>query len=176
MLLSYLTTFSRIIIGFAFAISFISKVSDVSAFEYTIKSFDLLPKKLHRIAALLFLSGELSITLLLVIGSKFLIVGFGLAIVLLIAFSIAMISVLVRNIRTSCNCFGLTEKAVSIFDVWRNASFFLFTLVGLLALSTSTSQQTSLAPAEFSLLSVIAIMFVTVLINFEDIVQLFKQA
>lgn len=148
MILLYVLTFCRIVIGLAFWYSFLRKMMNIPVFEQTITQFNILPKHFSRAIALLFLSGEFIVALLVTIGGPFLKPGFYFSIFLLILFCLALISVLRRNIRTSCNCFGSTQKTVSAIEVWRNVGFIMCAFIGCIILARSNNGQEYLNPAE----------------------------
>lgn len=102
--------FSRAVLCTAFVLSFSGKVRNVPAFVVTIHRFQLLPRSLAKAAATVFLITELLIILLLA-GGVFLIVGFGIAVVLLLLFTGALAGVLHRKQVVSCNCFGATKSS-----------------------------------------------------------------
>lgn len=80
--------------------------------------------------ALFFLSGEFAVVVLLFMGGQLLPLAFGLALLLLAAFTVALVSVLVRHIQTTCNCFGNSQKPVTYSDVWRNVGLSSVIAVG----------------------------------------------
>jgi len=116
----YLLAFCRIVIGLVFTLSFWGKIRHLPQFRQTIMQFGLFPARLNDIAAAVLLGGELAIVLSVAIGDRLLVVGFVLAIVLLLIFCGALLFVLIRKIRTTCNCFGIGENLVSVVDIWRN--------------------------------------------------------
>lgn len=82
--------FSRAVLCTAFVLSFSGKVRNVPAFVTTIGRFQLLPHSLNKPAAIVFLTAELLIILSLSSG-LFLIVGFAMAVALLLLFTSALI-------------------------------------------------------------------------------------
>lgn len=162
MALSYLLAFCRTAIGLTFALSFVIKVKDVSQFAETIDNFDLLPRQFARIVAVLFLSGEATVVLFLILGGQFLAPAFALAGLLLLLFSLALLSALRRNIETPCNCFGTGEKPITYYDVGRNAGFMTCSLLGwwLAGQAPITAPQPTWA--EMALLAFLAALFVMV--------------
>lgn len=175
MALSYLLTFCRIAIGLAFAVALVAEAKDVARFAETIGDFDLLPGQFARIAAVLFLSGEATVVLLLILDGHFLSLAFALAGLLLFVFTLALLSVLARNIQTSCNCFGTSEKPLTYYDVWRNAGLILLATAGL-AMSETTGALPSLAFIELLFVFIIAAVFVLLWSNLSEIVALFQAA
>ena len=129
-MLPYLLTFSRVALGLLFAYAFLAKVRDVAQFAAAVGRFELLPRRWVKTAALLFLAGELAVILLLLTGGSWLPLGFGLAALLLLLFTLALLSALRRNIQTSCSCFGTSDKPLTYYDVWRNAGFIACSLLG----------------------------------------------
>lgn len=171
----YLLAFCRLAIGLVFGISFLTKARHLTAFEQTIARFALLPKRFSRPLAYLFLGGELLVVVLVALGGPVLAAAFGLAIVLLLLFSGALVSVLRRQIHTSCNCFGASEKPVAASDVWRNAGLLLCAILGCAAVSGTYSEQGRLSLAEWGVIGLGATAFVAILLNMRDILQLIGQ-
>lgn len=170
----YLLPFCRIAIGLVFLLSFVGKMTNVQQFTQTIANFSVLPQRFSRAAALLFLMSEGVVIVLLAIGRKLLPFGFALAAIMLLVFCAALISVLTRNINTSCNCFGASEAPVSKIDVWRNIGFILVALVGLLTTLPSAAIAATLNITEFVLIGMVAATFIAIWINLSEIVQLFQ--
>ncbi len=126
----YLLTFCRAAVTMLFAYSFATKVGELPQFAQTISNFKLLPKHWSQRIARFFLTVELAIVMLLVIGGSLMPLAFGLALLLLVVFTIALISVLARHIQTACNCFGSSQKSVTYADVWRNVGLSSVIAVG----------------------------------------------
>lgn len=172
MILTYLLTFCRLVIGLAFALSFVGKLRDVAQFAETIRNFDLLPKQLTRTAAVLFLTGEAVVVLFMVLGDRLLPVVFTLAGLLLLLFTLALLSALRRNIETSCNCFGASEKPLTYYDIWRNVGFMACSLLGLgLAAQLPVTTQPS-NWSELALLGFFAAVFVILWTQFSELATL----
>lgn len=175
MIALYTLAFCRIVIGLVFGYSFLRKVVNIPAFEQTILEFHILPKNFSRITALLFLSSEFVIALLITVGGPLLGPGFFMSIFLLFLLCSVLISLLHRNIRSSCNCFGSTQKPVSVIEVWRNIGFISCAVVGCGVLAASNNGQGHLGPFEWSLIGLGAAVCVVICIQLGEIVQLFRQ-
>jgi len=173
-LLGLFLTFCRVVIGVIFAFSFLSKMGNVVAFETTIINFRLLPKYFSKVAAVLFLLGEFIVTVCMAIGGKLLSLGFSLAVFLLVVFSIALVTVLVRKIQTSCNCFGTNSKAISYYDVARNAGFVGCAISGWGVLSMSSTMPATLNLPELALVGFVAVTFIVIWMHLAEIVDLFR--
>ena len=143
MFLLYLQIFCRVVIGLVFTISFLGKAFHLSSFQRSILAFNILPARFSRPAALLFLSGEGAVVILVGVGGSLLGLAFVLAILLLLVFSCALLSVLIRKLQTSCNCFGPTEKQVSSADIWRNIGFLLCASSGFCTVVVIRNNQAS---------------------------------
>lgn len=102
----YLQAFCRIFLGLIFLLSSVSKLRDMMGFRRTINNFQILPPQFNHFVAWLFMGSEIIVVILLVIGGPTLLYGFLLAASLLIVFSLALVSVLIRKLSTSCHCFG----------------------------------------------------------------------
>lgn len=165
--------FCRFTLGLAFLMAFTGKVRDVQSFRHTIIGFRLLPAKLSTATALLILSSELGIITCMMLGSAFLLPGFLLALALLLVFSGALASVIVRKQRLSCNCFGASSQLVTPVDLWRNAGLGLCAVGGCGAQSWS-SQAQPLGLMEWLLVALVATIFVLLWTQLSSLVQLFR--
>jgi hypothetical protein len=175
MMLPYLLTFCRLVIGLTFALSFVSKMRDVGQFTETIRKFDLLPRRWAGPAALLFLGGEAAVVALLILGGRLLPLAFGLATLLLVLFTLALLSALRRGLETSCHCFGASEKPLTYYDVGRNAGFILLAATGL-GMAGATNAMPSLAFIEHLFIFIIAAVFVLLWTNLREIAALLQAA
>lgn len=140
MVTSLLLAFCRLVLGFVFVLSLGGKLRNVRAFRQTILTFRLLPEWLVGTATLLFLGSEFLVVLGSILGGRFLFPTFLLAALLLILFSAAIASVLVRQIRTSCHCFGKSSKPVAVADLWRNSGLLCCALGGCVLLFWSPQE------------------------------------
>ena len=115
----------------------------------------------------------MTVLVLFVLGGKLLLPGLLLALLLLLTFSGALISVLARRIQTSCNCFGSGEKQVTQVDIWRNAVLVLCTCGGCILALQGTEQW---QPGVFTWLLIggVATVFVLIASSFDDIVRLLR--
>jgi hypothetical protein len=171
----YLLAFCRVATGLVFAISSLSKARNIAQFQQAIFDFHLFSRRLSNLAALLFLCGEFAVVLLIAIGGPLLLPGFALAMLLLCIFCAALASVLVRKLHTSCNCFGASEKPVTLADIWRNVGFLLCVGGGCEALIWMRGVQGSLEWMAWLLIALGAGVFVTIWIQLGEIVQFFRQ-
>ncbi|MDH5506770.1 MAG: hypothetical protein OEZ02_06080 [Anaerolineae bacterium] len=170
---NYMLVFCRVTTALVFLYSASGKGLDIHSFEHAVANFQLLPPKLHRLAAWCFLAGEILVIWLVARGGQFLVWGFGLAALLLLVFSAALASVLVRKITAACNCFGASEKPVTGYDLWRNGGFVACALLGLGA-STNGAAQANLQLAEVGLVGLVAAVFVVMWVNLGEIAQIFR--
>lgn len=169
----YILAFCRVVTGLVFAFSSLSKARDLSRFRQAILNFALLPERLSGLAALLFLAGEFIVVLFVAIGGPFLLAGFLLAALLLLVFCAALASVLVRKLPISCNCFGASQKPVTIMNIGRNLGFLLCTVGGCALLGWTQGRRESLGGIEWLLIGLGATVFVLIWIQLEEIAQLF---
>lgn len=160
--------FCRLTVAFLFVFSSYRKLLALQDFAVTIGDFKLLPRRWSKTVAWLFLGAEMTIVLCVLLGGYLLAPGFLLATVLLIVFSLALLTALKRHISMSCNCFGRTERPISRYDVARNMLLILWSLVGLF-LARDVSQQLTWDTA--LLLALMSLVFVLCATNLEDIVE-----
>jgi len=171
MIWSYVLAFCRVAIGLLFLFSGMGKLRDLSQFQQTITNFRLLPAQMSYPTSLLFVSAEVAVVPLVALGGRFLLPGFLLALLLLLIFVGALISVLLRKIQTPCNCFGSNEKSVTQADIWRDTVFLLCALGGsVLTLGRMGREQLELLT--WLLIAGMAIIFVLTASFLDDIVQL----
>lgn len=173
MVQTYLLTFCQVAIGLAFVISSGSKVRNIARFQEAIAQFGILPPQIHKLAALLFLGGEVTVVILLVIGDQWLLFGFTLALFLLLIFSIALGSVIRREIKVSCHCFGTSTRPATRIDLWRNGGFLLCSGAGLGAVLWNGGSLRPLGLLEYLFVGVGAATFVILNIELGEVVQLF---
>lgn len=173
MIWSYILAFCRVAIGLVFLFSSVGKLRNISQFQQTITNFRLLPARMSYPTTLCFVSAEVAVVLLVASGGSLLLPGFLLALILMLIFGGALISVLMRQIQTSCNCFGSSEKPVTQADIWRNAAFALCALGGS-ALTIGRMGLEQLELLTWLLIGGMAIIFVLTATFLDDIIQLFQ--
>ncbi|SRR5581483_3348967 len=173
MITLYITAFCHIVIGLVFLFSSVSKAVRLAQFKQTITDFHVLPSKLSSLTAFLLLLGEFSVVILMAIGGDLLLPGFILASTLLIIFCSALVSVLLRRLHTSCNCFGINNKPVTVSDLWRNLGFVSCALGGCIVQTWLPSTREILGGLEWILISSTALIFVMIWIQLGEITQLF---
>lgn len=167
----YLQLFSRFVLIITFLLSSSGKARDFQGYEQVLKNFQLIPYALVRLVALLVLVSEILVVLFLLIGGVWLQVGFFLAFLIMLIFSIAMVFVLARRIETSCNCFGTSGKIVSQLNLWRNAGFII---CGMAGLASSSEPVTNLTIIELGLTTLVSILFVVIWVNLEEVITLLR--
>lgn len=167
---AYLLTFCKIVVGTIFTIASFLKLKSFTQYVNTINDFHLLPKSLTQLAAVLILTCEMLTVLLLF---KWLLVAFWLASGLLVIFSIALASVLFRNIQTACNCFGSSQHLISPADLWRNFGFLLCTGVGSW-LATKPEATVPIEALDLSIVGFMALAFVLLWMQLSEIYRLFQ--
>jgi hypothetical protein len=143
-------------------------------FKHTIQRFQVLPNWLVGPFSWLFVGCELIVVTLIVLGGTSLGLGFAIAVFLLSIFSVALISVLARKIQTSCNCFGSKEKVISPADLGRNVVFIVCALGGWQLYSNAYGNLINPNPMELSLIGLTGLAFVMIVINLNEIAQVFK--
>lgn len=176
MLAWYILIFCRVVTGLVFACSGISKARDLAQFKQAILDFRLLPAQVSGPVAILFLCGEFAVVLFVATGGPLLFYGFILAGFLLCIFCIALASVLVRKMRTSCNCFGASDRPVTSTDLWRNAGFILCAVGGCGASLWARGVRENPGVVESLLVALGALVFVLIWVQLGEIAQLFRQS
>ena len=172
---TYLSFFSRIVIITIFSISSWGKFTAPQEFEAAIVDFRIVSPKLAKPLAFLFMIIEPVIVLLLLFKQT-LSVGFLSAAFLLVVFTVALIAVIVRQLRIPCNCFGRNAKVVSWFDVSRNAILLTCALLGFISIRSVYTAPQKLGITDQSLLFFIAIAFAVLILNIEILVLSLKSS
>jgi hypothetical protein len=170
--MSYLLTFFRFVIGFVFVIAWVGKVRDIPAFVQAIDQFRFFPPRFSKPLAVLYLLGEFGTIVAMLIGGGFLKWGFLLATLMFLSFSIALTSVILRKIKTSCNCFGPDQKDIGFGHVLRSLGFMLCGVGGGLMLSFHHGPLEPVGVLYQVFIGIFSVAFVIVWMNIEDILQL----
>jgi hypothetical protein len=162
-------------LGTVFAISLAGKMINLAAFEEAVENFRILPIWLIPPAITVFLLGELGVVVLLLWGRELLLIGFILAVTLLAVFTVALISVLVRDIQTTCNCFGVKPREpVSVYDVIRNIGLIACGVWGIATLLTTRSLPPSLSWLEWGFITLTAVGIALLWLNLNDILKIIR--
>lgn len=162
----------RVSIALVFALSARGKARDMAGFEAAIGDFRVFPRGWSRMVARGVVGAELAVVVSMSIGGRVLLVGFLLAGGLLTVFSVALMSVLRRNLRVACNCFGPTERRVSPYDVARNA---LLIGCGAVGIWTFGASVTTLPVLETVLACAVAASLAVLLTNLADVVETLRR-
>ena len=170
-MLPYLFLLSKTILIIIFGLALINKFLDISRFEEAIRKFEIVPSQYIKLSAIFILIVEALTILLLVSGQN--LWGFNLAISTLFVFSIILVSVLRRGLQISCNCFGASEKSVSIYDIVRNFSLIILSLIGILT-SLYLKSPPSINLIERILFGVVALIIVLIFVNLQDLVRVIR--
>lgn len=171
----YALTFSRIALGLVFAASSIGKLRDLPAFERTIENFRVLPRRLVRICAYIFMGGEIAVLALMILGGKsLLLAGFLTAALLLSAFCIALFTVLIRRLQVPCNCFGSSQRPASPADIWRNVGFLACATLGVTSLTALPDAAVKMSLGETGLLGMMALVFVALSVSLGEVLEVFR--
>lgn len=110
---TYVVLFARVVLGVLFIVASVNKVSDPNAFAASIDSYKLLLHNASLVAATVLPWMELICGVLLVLGVFHR--GAGLLLFgLLVVFTVAVVSALVRGLDISCGCFTQDPNAAKI--------------------------------------------------------------
>jgi hypothetical protein len=164
-----LVVFFRWTIGLTFAISAIGKATATGSFREAVAAFGVTPRRLNSAIVVATICAEGLIVVLVAVGSVFVVGGFGLALVLLAFFSAVLARALMRKVRTSCNCFGRSQRNVTWYDVVRNGVLGLCSAGGLWCYGPATGH---LAIADDLELGLIAAGLMIIVTHLGDIVEL----
>lgn len=170
MIYAHLSIFIKATMGIVFFISAFTKLRDFQQFVKTVQDFRLLPTQLVLPSAALFLMAEVVVVGLLYFYP---LVALLLALFLLITFSLALASVLLRNIKTNCNCFGTSSQIISPLDLIRNGGLIFCTLCGIWIGSQPNIGQLP-SPLYTCILGFGALAFVLIWMQIGEIIRLFQ--
>jgi hypothetical protein len=173
-LLPYALLFSRTAVGLVFALSLVGKLRDLPAFARAVADFQILPGRLVPAAAGFIVAAELAVVGLMLLGGPFLAAGFGVALGLLLLFSAVIALALHHGLQTPCHCFGASTRIVSRSDLWRNAGFVAFSLLGFTAALTVSGEPGRLHMSEFAVISLMAMVLVIVWARMGELVELLR--
>jgi uncharacterized membrane protein YphA (DoxX/SURF4 family) len=168
----YALTFSRIALGLVFAASSIGKLRDFPVFARTVENFQVLPRQIVQVCAYIFLGGEITVVVLMILGSNsLLLAGFLMAILLLSVFCVALFAVLIRRLQVPCNCFGSSQRPASSADIWRNVGFLACAFVGIASLTALSDTATNINLLEAGLLGMMALVFVALSVYLGEVME-----
>ena len=165
---AFLLAFCQVVVGCVFAVSSFAKIKDFSPYLTAVAAFRLVPTPFVRVSALFFLVCEILVVILLFIWP---IIAFSLAVILLLLFSVALTTVLLRGIQTTCNCFGSSSHSVSYTDLIRNIGLLLCAGGGAY-LTVLTHTSTPLTFFEWGVTALFACTFAIIWTQIGEIVRL----
>jgi uncharacterized membrane protein YphA (DoxX/SURF4 family) len=169
----YLLLFCRWSIGITFLISAVGKARDLQGFRQAVTDLQALPPRLARLATIGIVVAESLVVLGMLIGSVALPAGFVLGVLLLVLFCLVLVWALRRNAGVSCNCFGMSERPISWYDVGRNAALMACCVAGLICYPIADRR----SPASLVvLLGLMAGCFFLIVSNSRDIVELLRKS
>ncbi|MBV9691555.1 MAG: hypothetical protein JO202_17790 [Ktedonobacteraceae bacterium] len=163
--------FCSIALLLLFAYSAGGKVRNVTAFARSVEGFAVVPSTWVVPLARLFIGAEGIVVVLLLGGlvwSGVLLAGMLLALGLLVVFSSALISVMIRGLQVPCGCFGTDDRPVATVDLVRNAGLIVLSVAGL---ATASSQHSILASL---LTALMAATFVVIWTHLDDITAVLR--
>lgn len=166
----------RAALGLVFALSCWSKARDMATFAQAVARFQLIGSRWAGPAAALVVLAEAAVALTLALGGRWLVVGFALALSLLLVFSAALLIVLRRGLAVSCNCFGRASRPIAPVDLGRNTVLGTLSGAGLLLVATANPALPGLPADAAGLLILIAAALVAVTLHLPDLAQLYRSS
>jgi hypothetical protein len=159
----------RVMLAVVFAASACGKLRDLRAFTAAVEDFAVVPRSWARPAAIAVVTAEVLLVVLLGAGGPVLAAGFGGAVALLVAFTVALGRALRHRNVVSCNCFGAATGRLSRLDMARNACLISAAVAGT-ALAQAVEART-VSAAEVAVVGLASASLAMVLINFSDVVR-----
>jgi len=164
---------SRIMIVILFLYSSISKLFSLDSFVTSVEGFQLVPKWASRMTAWAIILFEMALVVLSILGTKYALYAQYLAVALLTLFTLALITVILRRIDVSCNCFGRKVRGVRWTDVLRNAIFLsIITISIVLSAVAGVGQPTLLNFQDQVVLLLIVLVPTLITIHIDEIYRL----
>ncbi len=173
MILNPFVFFCQISLIIVFSISSLGKFSQLDLFQSAIISFKIIPRSWTRPISYIFLATEIGIVLLCIVGGFATLIGFNIALILLSSFSVALFSVLFRNLSVACNCFGSSESIVTRFDLVRNLGLILCCLFGIWGYLYGSTIFLSLP--NIMIVFMLSTICVTMVLNLKDLFEIFRK-
>ncbi len=138
--------FGRTTLVLAFGLSALAKLAQVAAFVATVRDFGLLPRYLTAPVAAILLAMESAVAVLLLLGAAMQVAAIA-ALILLGAFSIALVHTLSQGRRVACRCFGgLSAEPATWIAVVRNV---LLAIAAAVTFAAARSAPSGLIPAVY---------------------------
>jgi Methylamine utilisation protein MauE len=154
------------LIALVFLTSAVSKLRDLRGFEASLPALAPVPSGLLRPLAVAVVAAEGAVPVLSVIPPA-ISYGFGLAGVLLVAFTVAITLALRRGRRAPCRCFGASSTPIGPRHVVRNATLLAVTALGASAPGGHPE------PAGLAVAAAAGLVGAILIVAFDDIVDLF---
>ena len=171
--MEYVILFCRCSLIGIFLWAVVGKLRDFQGFIGTVNSFRLLPMSLGKSVAVLSITAEVSVVLLLVFAQPGFIYGFSLATMLLAVFTCAMLSAMQRGLQIGCNCFGKKRSVIGFADIVRNVGMLAVSGIGCVLSIKGVGHQ-SLPIAEAIVVGLFAVTASFMWIQLKELLYLFR--
>lgn len=153
----------RLALGLVFLGSALAKFRDPSAFSRGVLEYRVLPRPLALIYGRLLPFVELGTALLLLSGFAP-VIGAGLAVLLLVSFGVAIVTVTVQGREIGCHCFGeAPHRQVGWHTMLRDLPLLAFACWLLVAAVAGRAHDLRLAPGVFVLALLLALSYALLL-------------
>ncbi len=159
----------RLFIGGVLVIAAIGKLRNIRSFVLTVRSFRIVSRRWERLLAWTVVLTEIVTAFLLAIHD-WSAVGLGLAVLLMGAFTVAMLTVLARGERVACGCFGSSTTLIGKMHIVRNSFIILMAIVGIV--TSVTSDDTPVSAGVFGIASAFAVFGVVLLVLLDQLLAI----
>jgi hypothetical protein len=160
----------RSLIGLVFLVAVVTKVRDFDGFAGSVRRLAPLLGRLTVVAAGAVLGAELLVVALLAVpGTLGWGTGLALALVLDLAFTVAMVLALRRGVTAPCHCFGSPRRPLGAVDVARDVVLAAAAAVGLVGAAPGTPPH----PLGLLVAGAAGAFLAPLLILLDDLVELF---
>lgn len=152
---------SRFAVVGLFGLSALHKITGFKSFRESIKTHLPIRDLAAAVLSTFLVIGELFVITSVLIGGSWLQHGLGLALTLLVLYSVALTNQMASGQQGSCNCFYGTNDRVSPASLLRNLLILSILLAAMLALDgKTTAQDQPIAPGRMVALSALAVCLV----------------
>lgn len=152
---------SRFAVVGLFGLSALHKLTGFKSFRESIQTYLPIRNSAAAVLSIFLLISELIVIMSVLLGGPWLPNGLGLALTLLVLYSVALTNQMAAGRQESCNCFYGTNDEISPASLLRNALILSILLAAMLALDgKTTAQDQPIAPGRMVALSALAVCLV----------------
>lgn len=173
--MDHLVAVLRCMLAVVFLVSAVGKVRSrgaATAFAASLRDMRLMPDRVTGVVAGAVITVEFALVALMAVG--WLVAGFAVAAGLLSGMTAAIVAVVRRGLRASCNCFGVASAPLGYRHVVRNALPLSAALAGLAVLVVKPdAADLPIHPAAIALCAAAGTLAALLIVRWDDLADLF---